>query len=124
MTDLIRLHDQLEREVRGLGANGPDGRLLRSFADDILEILDRCGIEVFSAEPGDPFERGRHRAMGVVACDDESRHNTVAEVPPLGFRERDTGRVQAPRPRVFPPVPPARAQPDQLDAVAITSEVT
>ena len=98
MTDLIRLYDQLDREARRLEADGQDARLLRSFADDVLQILDRCGIEVFSAEPGDPFERGRHRAVAVVACDDESQHNTVAEVVAVGFLERDTGRVRRPRP--------------------------
>ena len=96
VTDLIRLHDQMEREVRRVGADGLDGRLLQSFAHDVLEILDRCGIEAFSADPGDPFQRGRHRPIGVVACDDESRHNTVAEVAAAGFYERDTGRVRRP----------------------------
>lgn len=96
VADLIRLHDQLEREVRRLGAGAPDGRLLQSFADEVLEILDRCGIESFLAEPGEPFQSGRHRAVGVVACDDESRHNTVAEVTATGFYERDTGRVRRP----------------------------
>ena len=96
VADLIRLHDQLEREVRRLGADAPDGRLLQSFADEVLEILDRCGIESFLAEPGEPFQRGRHRPVGVVACDDESRHNTVAGVAAAGFYERDTGRVRRP----------------------------
>lgn len=96
VTDLIRLHDQLEREVRRLGADEPDGELLRSFAGEVLEILDRCGIEVFSAEPGDPLQRNRHRPVGVVACDEKSRDNTVAEVAAAGFRERDTGRVRRP----------------------------
>jgi molecular chaperone GrpE len=96
VTDLIRLHDQLEREVRRLGTDGQDGQLLRSFAHEVLEILDRCGIEVLPAEPGDPLQRGRHRPVGVVACDEESRHNTVAEVVAAGFCERDTGRVRRP----------------------------
>jgi molecular chaperone GrpE len=94
--DLIRLHDQLDREARRLEADGGEGQLLRSFADDVAQILDRCGIEVFSAEPGDAFERGRHRAVGVVACADESRHNTVAHIIAAGFCERDTGRVRRP----------------------------
>lgn len=96
VADLIRLHDQLEREVRRLGADEADGRLLRSFADEVLEILDRCGIESFLAEPGESFQHGRHRPVGVVVCDDESRHNTVAEVAAAGFYERDTGRVRRP----------------------------
>jgi molecular chaperone GrpE len=96
VTDLIRLHDQLVREVRRLEAAGQDARLLWSFAEDVTAILDRCGIEVFSAEPGDPFERERHRPLAVVTCDDESRHNTVAEVVAVGFLERDSGRIRRP----------------------------
>jgi molecular chaperone GrpE len=96
VTDLIRLYDQLDREVRRLAADGQDTRLLWSFTEDIVQILDRCGIEVFSASPGDPFERDRHRPLAVVACDDESQHNTVAEVVAVGFLERDTGRIRRP----------------------------
>ena len=96
ITDLIRLHDQLGREVRRLEAGDEDALLPRSFADDIAQILDRCGIELFTASPGDPFERGRHRPLTVVACDDSSGHNTVAEVVAAGFDERETGRVRRP----------------------------
>jgi molecular chaperone GrpE (heat shock protein) len=96
IADLIRLDDQLSREVRRLEADGQDPRLLWSFAEDVRQILDRCGIEVFSADPGDPFDRDRHRALAVVACQDESRHNTVAEVVAAGFAERGTGRVRRP----------------------------
>ena len=96
VTDLIRLYGQLDREVRRLDAAGQDARLLWSFAEDVAQILDRCGIERFSAKPGDPVERDRHRPLGVVASDDESRHNTVAEVVSVGFYERDTGRIRRP----------------------------
>lgn len=96
VTDLIRLHDQLTREVRRLEAEGQDSRLIWSFAEDVVQILERCGIEVFSAEPGVAFDRDRHRALAAVGCDDESRHNTVAEVVAVGFLERDTGRIRRP----------------------------
>ncbi len=96
ITDLIRLHDQLSREVRRLEEAGEDVRLLRSFAGEVAQILDRHGIELFSARPGDPFERGRHRVLTVVACDDSSRHNTVVEAAAEGFIERETGRVRRP----------------------------
>ncbi len=96
VADLIRLYDQLDREVSRLDTGGQDGQLMRSFAEDVAEILDRCGIEVFSAEVGDPFERGRHHPVGVVACDDESRHNTVAEVVAAGFFDRDADRIRRP----------------------------
>jgi molecular chaperone GrpE len=94
--DLIRLYDQISREARRLKAAGEDARLLWSFADDVVMILDRCGIDSYSAEPGDPFDRDRHRPLGVVPHSDESRHNTVAEVMTAGFAERETGRIRRP----------------------------
>jgi molecular chaperone GrpE len=94
VVDLIRLYDQLDREVRRLDAAGEDRKLMWSFAEDVAQILDRCGIEIFSAEPGDPFERDRHRPLGVVTCDDLDRHNTVADVAGVGFYERETRLVR------------------------------
>lgn len=94
VADLIRLYDQLDREARRLGAEA--GALLRSFADDVALILDRCGLEVFTADPGEPFQHDRHRPLAVVPCEDESKHNTVAEVIAAGFAERDTGRIRRP----------------------------
>ena len=96
VTDLIRLYDQLTREGRHLESGERDAHMIWSFAEDVLQILDRCGIEAFSAEPGDPFTRDRHRPLAVVPCDDESRHNTVAEIVAIGFTERDTGRIRRP----------------------------
>lgn len=94
VTDLIRLYDQLSRESRRPAANGQDGQLLGSFASDVADILDRCGYELFTAEPGEVYDHHRHRPLAVVPCADESRHNTVAEVVAAGFLERDTGRVR------------------------------
>ena len=108
VADLIRLYDQLSREARRLGADGQADPLLWSFAEDVAQILDRCGYEVFSAEPGDPFLRERHRPLAVVPCDDESRHNTVAEVVAAGFLERDTGRIRRPLHARFHQYSPAR----------------
>jgi molecular chaperone GrpE len=102
IADLIRLHDQLTREVRRLEESGHDAQLLWSFAEDVVQILDICGVEAFSAEVGDPLERGRHRALAVVACAESSRHNTVAEVVASGFLDRETGRIRRPlQARVF-----------------------
>jgi molecular chaperone GrpE len=94
VTDLIRLYDQLDREVRRLAADGQDRQLMASFAEDVAQILDRCGIEIFSAEPGDPFERERHRPLAVVTCTEADQHNTVADVAGVGFYERETRRVR------------------------------
>jgi molecular chaperone GrpE len=107
VADLIRLYDQIDREVRRLKADGQDKRLLWSFADDITQILDRCGVEIYSAQPGDPFDRDRHRPLGVVTCMDEAQHNTVAEVAAAGFAERETGRVRRPVQALFYQYTPA-----------------
>jgi molecular chaperone GrpE len=96
VADLIRLYDELDRECRRLESNAENWQLMRSFADDVALILDRCGIEVFSAEPGEPFQPDRHRPLAVVPCDDQARHNTVAEVLAAGFAERESGRVRRP----------------------------
>jgi molecular chaperone GrpE len=96
VTDLIRLHDQLSREAGRLAAASQDAQLTRSFAADVAQILERCGIEVYTGEPGEPFDRSRHRPLAVVSCADESQHNTLAEVITSGFTERETGRVRRP----------------------------
>ena len=96
VADLIRLYDQLDREASRAGASGQNDRLLRSFAEDVAQILDRCGYEAFSAEPGDSFDHNRHRPLAVVPCADESRHNTVAQVVIIGFIDRGTGRIRRP----------------------------
>ena len=121
VADLIRLDDQLNREVRRLESDGQDPRLLWSFAEDVRQILDRCGIDVFSAEPGDPFDRDRHRPLAVVACQDESRHNTVAEVVAAGFAERETGRVRRPVQARFYQYTPGPGEPAEPDSDAAQS---
>jgi molecular chaperone GrpE len=97
VADLIRLYDQLSRESHRSAANGHDqAQLLGSFAEDVAEILDRCGYELFTAEPGEAYDHRRHRPLATVPCPDESRHNTVAEVIAAGFVECDTGQVRRP----------------------------
>ena len=112
VADLIRLYDQLDREARRLGAEGA-GPVLHSFADDVALILDRCGLEVFTAEPGEVFQPDRHRPLSVVPSDDETLHNTVAEAVAAGFTERETGRVRRPAQARFhqhlPPAPSTTA---------------
>ena len=120
VADLIRLHDQLDRGGPPAQAgDGQDAQLLWSFADDVAQILDRCGIDIFSAEPGDPFDRDRHRPLAVVACADEARHNTVAEVAAAGFAERDTGRVRRPLQARFYQYTPARQSRTAARAITV-----
>jgi molecular chaperone GrpE len=112
VADLVRLHDQLDHEAR---RRGDDGVMFRSFADDVELILDRCGLEVFSAAPGDPFQHDRHRPLAVVPTDDMARDNTVADVVAVGFAERETGRVRRPVQARFYRYSPAPAEAAQLE---------
>ena len=96
ITDLIRLHDQLSREARRQADDGQDADLARSFVDDVAQILERCRIDRFTADPGDPFDPSRHHPLAVVPSIEEAQHNTVAEVLGVGFTDRDTGHVRRP----------------------------
>jgi len=95
VVDLIRLHEGLCREA-GRAADEIAAGLVGSFAGDVEVILDRCGLELFTAEPGDPYRPGEHRPVAVVATGDRDRDGTIAEVVSPGFRERDGGRVRRP----------------------------
>jgi hypothetical protein len=61
-----------------LGADGQDPRLLWPFAEDVRQILDRCGIDVFSAEPGDPFDRFEIQIGGLDEAAAQEATNAVA----------------------------------------------
>ena len=96
ITDLIRLHDQLSREARRQASDGQDAKLAWSFAGEVAQILERCGIDMYTAVPGDPFDPIRHQPHGVLDSPDQAQHNTVAEVTGAGFIDRDTGHVRRP----------------------------
>jgi molecular chaperone GrpE len=96
ITDLIRLHDQLSRDARRQAGDGRDAALAWSFVDDVAQLLERCGIDTFTAEPGDRFDPIRHHALAVAPGADEARDKTVAEVLGAGFIDRDTGHVRRP----------------------------
>ena len=66
VTDLIRLHDQLSREARRQADDGQDAKLAWSFADEVAQTLERCGIDMYTAAPGEPFDPIRHNPAGVL----------------------------------------------------------
>jgi molecular chaperone GrpE (heat shock protein) len=98
-TDLIRLYDGLRRDVERLRESHADSSLeglLQSYADDVEQTLERCGLEPFSATVGEPFRRGEHVIVGTVDTKRPDRNNTIAEVLAAGFRDRATGRIKRP----------------------------
>lgn len=93
VADLIRLHDGLSREARRAGEE--DG-LIGSFAAEVAEILDRCGIEAFTATVGETYQSNRHKPLGAVPTPDPDLHNTIAAGGATGFYDRQAGQVRRP----------------------------
>jgi molecular chaperone GrpE len=125
--DLIRLFDALSREARRLqeqdsNAAAVSGGLIRSFAGDVELILDRCGIEAFGGDLGDPYRTGEHHAVSVLATADPERDGTLAEVVAVGFREREHGRVRRPLQARFYRYQPAAESAGEPDEATPTSE--
>jgi molecular chaperone GrpE (heat shock protein) len=97
--DLIRLYDSFCRDAERFAENGAEPgiiKLMESYAEDVQLILDRCGLEPFGAATGEPFRVGEHAVAGTAETPEESRHNTVAEVLAVGFRDRVSGQVKRP----------------------------
>lgn len=93
VVDLVRLYDGLSRQAE---RHSDDANVFSSFADDVLMALERCGIDTFSADPGETYTVGLHVAAGFVDCDDPVKHDTVAEVILVGLRDRETGVIRRP----------------------------
>ena len=99
VTDLFRLRNDLLRQA-GRAPEQLSGTQLRamlcSYADDVADALERCGVGPLPDPTGAPAEPGRHQVAGVVATADPERAGTVAAVLADGYQETDTGRVVAP----------------------------
>ena len=97
--DLMRLYDSFRRDADRLTESGADPglvKLMESYADDVELILDRCGLEPFSAAVGEPFRRGDHVVSGTVEASDPAQLDRIAEVIAVGFRDRATGQIKRP----------------------------
>ena len=59
-----------------------------SLREELLEALERAGVEAGEVPPGEPFEPKRHRAAGRVPTSAPERENLVAETERPGFVDR------------------------------------
>jgi len=71
-------------------------KLIASYAEDVELILDRCGLEPFTATPGESFRLGEHSVVATIETTTQGCENTIAEVTAIGFRERVSGQVKRP----------------------------
>ena len=117
LRDLVRLRDQLLKFVAArreypTGKRDWDNLLdnVTSFGEDIIEILERYGLVVFSEE-GVEFNPRTQQPVGTVPTEDAALHRTVAERIGPGFRWEDQ-IIQHEKVAVFrAEVAPAEAEP-------------
>lgn len=53
----------------------------------ISDMLYDYDIEVVDVSVGDSYEPKRHKAITTIETDDDSKHNTIAEVKKIGFED-------------------------------------
>lgn len=59
-----------------------------SLREELLEALERAGVQAVEVPPGEPFDPKRHRAAGRVPTAAPERENLVAETELPGFVDR------------------------------------
>jgi molecular chaperone GrpE (heat shock protein) len=91
LRELIRLADNWRRRAADLGEGSELAKLCGEMVDDVTMILDRQGVEEFHAEPGEEFDRHRHRAVGTRPTAESAQEGVVVEMRTPGYR--GDGRV-------------------------------
>ncbi|MEV6524646.1 nucleotide exchange factor GrpE [Longispora sp. NPDC051575] len=99
VTDLHRLRDDLLRQAGALPGEitrEQAAALLASYVVSVEQTLERCGVRVLTAAPGDPYDPYRHRAVGTVPAAGPEGDGLVAEVLGDGYHDAVADRVVAP----------------------------
>jgi molecular chaperone GrpE (heat shock protein) len=94
--DLQRLRNDLLRQAGSLPeqmATAQIAGLLRSFAFDAEQALERCGVAVIRPETGDRFDPSRHRASAAVPAPAPDFDASIAAVVADGYLDTVTERV-------------------------------
>ncbi|MGK3206611.1 nucleotide exchange factor GrpE [Amycolatopsis sp. MEPSY49] len=86
LRELIKLADDWRSRALAIRDDIDPGRLCADVVEDVTLVLERQGIEAFSADAGAEFDRHEHRAVGTQATEDEALAGRVAEVRRPGYR--------------------------------------
>jgi molecular chaperone GrpE (heat shock protein) len=89
LRELIKLADDWRSRALAIREDTDPARLCADVVEDVTMILDRQGIEAFSADEGTEFDRRHHRAVGTTATEDEALDGHVAEVRRPGYRDEE-----------------------------------
>ena len=127
VVDLQRLRNDLLRQAATLPETmtAPQmSELLRSFAFDAEQTLERCGVEVIRPEVGSAFDPMRHRAAAAVAAPTPDLDTSIAEVLSDGYLDTLGGRaISSASVRVYRWTPPPAADTaDTADAPPNSTE--
>jgi hypothetical protein len=63
--------------------------ICEQIAEDLDLMLDRHGAQSFTPEPGDPFDRHEHRAVGTASTGEARLDSTVSSVRKPGYRTEE-----------------------------------
>ncbi len=91
--DLLLFHDRIENEIEhSAETNGEECKKLKTFRDELIEILYRNDITPIEKTPeGEKFNPEKSNAVDKIETDDEKLDNTVKRVLKSGFRK---GNIQ------------------------------
>jgi len=99
ITDLRRLRDDLCAQARSVPetmARAELAVLLESYAESVVLILERCGVNAITPEPLTAFDPRGQQVGGVAETTDPELDGVIASVVCDGYAEADTGRQLAP----------------------------
>jgi molecular chaperone GrpE (heat shock protein) len=89
LRELIKLADDWRSRAAAIREDADPGRLCADVVEDVTLVLERQGIEAFSAEAGADFDRRQHRAVGTRVTEDEALDGRVAEARKPGYRSEE-----------------------------------
>lgn len=89
LRELIKLADDWRSRALAVREDTDPAGLCADVVEDVTMILERQGIEAFSADEGAEFDRRQHRAVGTTATEDEALDGRVAEVRRPGYRDEE-----------------------------------
>ncbi len=90
MRELIKLADDWRSRALAVREDTDPAQLCADVVEDVTMILERQGIEVFSADEGAEFDRRQHRAVDTSGRPRTSTlDGCVAEVRRPGYRDEE-----------------------------------
>ncbi|MBB4968166.1 nucleotide exchange factor GrpE [Saccharothrix violaceirubra] len=87
LRELVKLADDWRARGTALADKDPaQARLCEEVVEDVTLLLDRQGVEEFTAAEGTAFDRHEQRAVGTTPTDDAALDGLVAAVRKPGYR--------------------------------------